>query len=191
MNEVHPEVCQGVVVAEPAWIKPVHKDKYGGVTELDEEELADPEELERQINREVWGPVLMLPKPKLSGHNPGWDWSVDVDFSAFASVDFDRTQPQFDKLRYKADKLNEEVKDLIIRFEVIKERIPGRAKYAVLRRVESGVLDIGDIPNCEMYFLAELYMRIRRMQKEVERLREASSQKRLAQQRRFWESLGC
>ena len=94
-----------MVVAEPAWIRQVRKDRYGTVPGLDEEEPADPDELERQISREQWGPALMLPKPKARGYNPAWDWSVDVDFNAFASVDFERTQPEFDKLRYKADRM--------------------------------------------------------------------------------------
>ena len=185
MNEENFEVCQSVVVPESALLKRERASKYGHVPGLDDEELADPNELERQIRQEEWGPVLMLPNPKSKESNPAWDWSVDVDFNAFASVDFDRTQPEFDKIRYKTDKLNEEVKDLIIMFDIIKERIAGRVKYAVLRYVERGTIDIEQIWNNEMYFLAELYLRIRRMQKEVGQLREAS-RARKAKRLRAW-----
>ena len=184
-------VCieEGVEVAAPVWLRRERKNRYGSVAGLADEELADPDELERQILREQWWPVLRLPQPRCRVFSPGWDWSVDVDFDAFASVDFERTQPEFDKLRYKADRLNAEVKDLIIRFDIVKERVPGKAKYAVLRYVERGSLELADIPNAEMYFLAELYLRIRRMQKEVGRLREVSQRQRLERQQQFWASL--
>ena len=189
-EQVYFEVHDGVEVAAPVLVKREKSNRYGSVEGLPDEELADPDELQRQIEREQWELALILPQPRCRHFNPGWDWSVDVDYNAFASVDFERTQPEFDKLRYKADKLNEEVRDLIIRFQIIKERIPGKAKYAVLRNVERGILDMGDIPDFDMYFLAELYLRIRRMQKEVERLRKVSRQKRLERQQKFWQSLG-
>ena len=79
--------------------------RYGSVPGLDDEELADPDELERQVLREEWGPVLMLPpRQKVSSI-----WAAlhggAPDFNAFASVDFERTMPEFDKARYKADRL--------------------------------------------------------------------------------------
>jgi hypothetical protein len=36
--------------------------RYGSVPGLDDEELASPEELERQVFMQEWGPVLRLPE---------------------------------------------------------------------------------------------------------------------------------
>ena len=186
MDEEHFEVCQGVVVPESVLIRPIRKDKYGSVPGLADEELADPDELERQVLQAEWGPVLALPvKGQKSEFRPVMDESGGVDWGAFATVDFDRYRGEFDKLKYKADQLYEKVKDLIIMFDIVKERITGRAKYAVLRYVERGAIDIGQIRDNEMYFLAELYLRIRRLQKEVRQLREAS-RARKAKRLRAW-----
>ncbi len=43
-------------------IKVLRPSKYGSVPGLDDEELADPEELERMVEWELWGPVLALPR---------------------------------------------------------------------------------------------------------------------------------
>ena len=50
-----------------------------------------------------------------------------VDFNAFASVDFQRTIPELDKARYKAEKLKEKLVDLLILIDIVKERLPGKA----------------------------------------------------------------
>ena len=44
-----------------AVIKVVRPDKYGTVPDLDDEELADPEELERVIFIEDYAPLLLFP----------------------------------------------------------------------------------------------------------------------------------
>jgi hypothetical protein len=95
-------IYEGVVVPESVLLKREKRNAFESIEDLPDEELADPDELERCIYRDEWGPMLMLPKPKSSRFNPAWDWSVDVDFDAFASVDFERTQPVFDKVRYKS-----------------------------------------------------------------------------------------
>ncbi len=44
------------------------RNPYGSVPGLDDEELASPEELERQVMMEEWAPVLALPvQGKASG----------------------------------------------------------------------------------------------------------------------------
>ena len=39
-------------------------------------------------------------------------------------MDFERTIPEFDKAKYKGEKLREEVKDTLILLSVIRERLP-------------------------------------------------------------------
>jgi len=43
-------------------VKREQANRYGSVEGLDDEELADPEELERQVFAEEWAPILALPE---------------------------------------------------------------------------------------------------------------------------------
>jgi hypothetical protein len=82
------------------------KNRYGSVPGLDDEELADPWELERQVFLQEFGPVLALPvRGKRNWIHAAVDENGGLDWGAFGTVDFSRTMPEFDKARYKADKL--------------------------------------------------------------------------------------
>ena len=82
--------------------------RYGSVPGLDDRELADPDELERQVLIREFAPVLALPvKVRKSRLRHGVDGDGCVYFGAFGTVDFSRTMPEFDIVRYKADKLKE------------------------------------------------------------------------------------
>ena len=105
-------------------------------------------------------------------------------------MDFDRYRGEFDKVRYKADKLNEELRDVLIRFDIVKQRIPGTAKAKVLKYVKLGIIELGDILDMDMYWLAELYLRARRLQREIARLKEVSRLRQAKQAEAFWASLG-
>ena len=61
MEHENIEVYDGVEVPESPLLKREHKNKYGSVPGLNDEELADPDELERQVVREAFEPVLLLP----------------------------------------------------------------------------------------------------------------------------------
>jgi hypothetical protein len=100
-----------------------------------------------------------------------------VDWGAFGTVDFDSYRPQCDKLRYKVEKLREKLKDLVVMLKIVSARIPGRTKVRILRLVGAGVLDIGDIADNQMYFLAEMYLRALRMREQIERLQEKRKQR--------------
>jgi hypothetical protein len=92
----------GVEVAAPAWNCEEKVNRYGSVRGLRDEELADPRELERQVIREEFEPVLMLPESKSKNSvRPVVDGAFGVDWGAFSTVDFDRVRPEFDKTRYK------------------------------------------------------------------------------------------
>jgi hypothetical protein len=148
--------------------------RYGSVPGLDDEELASPEELERQVFIEEWWPVLRLPvRHRKSAIQPHIDEYFGVDWGAFATMDFARSMPEFDKTRYKADRLEEELRDVIIMMETLSGRLP-KARFAVLRYVERGIIDLGHIESLDMYELARLYLRALRQKAEIQRLRKAS-----------------
>ena len=164
------------------------KNRYGSLPDLEDEELADPEELERLAVAEEWAPVLALPVKAGRGWvQPVLDESGGVDFGAFGTVDFERTAPEFDKARYKADRLQEKLGDLLIMVGIVKERLPGKAKHQLLKYLSMSVIDLDHIISDDMLALASLYLRARRLQKEIAELREFSRARRAKQVEAFLE----
>ena len=150
------------------------RNRYGSVPGLDDEELAEPWELERQVMLQEWGPVLMLPvRGRQGGFRPELD-EDGMEWGAFASVDFERTMPELDKARYKADKLREELRDVLIMLSIVKERLPGKAMHLVLKYLRTGVIGDEHIVNEDMRAWARLHARARWMQEQIAELREAS-----------------
>jgi hypothetical protein len=79
-EEIKMRIEDGVVVAAPAWNCEEKVNRYGSVPGLEDEELAHPYELERQIIREEFEPVLMLPESKSKDTvRPVVDESFGVD----------------------------------------------------------------------------------------------------------------
>jgi len=149
------------------------KNRYGSVPGLDDEELASPEELERQVFLEEWGPILALPTRSRRGWIRPTIEDGHVDWGAFATVDFDRVRPEFDKVRYKADKLQEELRDVLIMISVVKHRL-NKVHYKVLKHLRMGVIGLGDIGDMDLRCIARMYLRALRLQKEIRQLKDAS-----------------
>ena len=153
MEQENELICNGVVVPESTMLRRETKNRWGSVPGLDDEELADPDEIERQIIREEFEPVLLLPSgPDKSTIRPNIE-DGRVDWGAFGTVDFDRDQ-QFDKVLYKADTLREELKNLLLLIDLSKSHVPGKAKYLVLKHIEREVIDINHIVDVDMFILA-------------------------------------
>ena len=189
-NETSFIVDEDVEVPESPVLKIEHNDRYGSVPGLDDSELADPDELERQVLREEFGPVLALPVKASKGCiRPQVDENGDLDWGALGTVDFDRYSGGFDKARYKADKVREQLKDLLILLSIVNERIETRAKYLVLKYLQMGIIELEHIVNDDMRALARLYLRARKMRKEVAELREASERRRQRRAEALWASL--
>jgi hypothetical protein len=183
-------VYGGIEVPESPLLKVERKNKYGSVPGLDDEELASPAELERQIIWEQWGPVLLLPAPKNEAmFRPELDEDGYV-VGAFASADFDRIKPVFDKARYKADKLREEVKNVLLMFGLVRQRLPRKAVAIVLKNLRLGRIKVDDISNVEMWLLGRYFLRVRRLQQEIVRLEEYSQRQRRKKAEKFLASLG-
>jgi len=156
--------------------------RYGSIPGLDDSELADPDELERQVFMQEYAPVLALPLEGKSAIRPDIDESGNVDWGAFGSVDFDRYRGGFDKVRYKADKLRDQLKDLIIMVNIVKERLPEKARYLVIKYLRMGIIGLEHIINADMLALARLCLRVERLRDEIkllERASEARSRRRL------------
>jgi len=182
-QETEFEAYDGVVVPESPLLRTERRNPYGSVPGLDDEELLDPAEIERLIVKQEFGPILALPvKTERGWINPISDDDGHIDWGAFGTVDFDRYRPTFDKRLYKADRLNEELANQGLIMETISARIKTMAKYKVIKYVSTGILDLGDISDFDMYCLAERYLRARRFQREIAELKEKS---RLEQEKRI------
>jgi len=167
-------VYEGVVVPESALLKLESKNRCGSVDGLDDDELADPEELERQILKTELEPILAIPrKQRRNDIWPILDPSSGVDWGAFGTIDFDRIRPEFDRVRYKADKLREQLKDVLIMLSIVKGRLPGKAKYLVLKYLRMGWIGIDEIANEDMRVIAKWYFRARKLQQQIRGLEDA------------------
>ena len=134
MEHENIEVHDGVEVPESPLLRLEPKNRYGSVPGLDDEELADPDELERQVIREELGPILLLPvPPRRSWMQAVVDESLGVYRGAFDSADFLDRQPQFDWARSEAGRLREELKSVFIMIDTVKERLPAKARSVILR----------------------------------------------------------
>ena len=100
-------ILNDVEVPESALLQVEQVNRFGSVPGLADEDLLGPDELERQVYRAEFGPILELPfQGSRRWMQPVTDQEGHVDWGAFGTVDFERMQP-FDKARYKADKLRE------------------------------------------------------------------------------------
>jgi hypothetical protein len=177
-NETNLIVECGIEVPESALLRRDRGNRYGSVPGLDDSELADPAELERQVLVAEFGPVLALPvKPSRSSIRPEIDENGHVDWGAFGSMDFDRYAGGFNKARYKADRLREQRKDVLILLGIVNDRIRTIAKYMVLKHLRMGIIELEHIVNPDMAALARLYLRAQRLRQEIQRLREASERR--------------
>jgi hypothetical protein len=168
---------EDMVVAESGRLQRVRKNRYGSVAGLDDSELANPDELERMIYREELAPILALPtQGNRWSKRPGVDEGGSLDWGAFGTVDFERMYP-FNTILYKADKLREQLKNVLIMFSIVNERLKTRAKYTVLKYLKMGILELESIIDSDMCALARLYLRIRRLRQDIAELREAGWQR--------------
>ena len=164
---------EDMVVAESGFLQRVRKDRYGSVAGLDDSELANPDELQRQVYRDELAPILALPiQGKRCSVRVAIDEDGSFDWGAFGTVDFEGMYP-FNKVLYKADKLREQVKNVSILYTIVKERIKSMAKYTVLKYLERGFIELEHIADNDMRALGRLHLRIRRLRKEIAELREA------------------
>ena len=173
---------RGVVVPESVVVRLKRRDKWGSVPGLDDEELAHPDELERQVLRHEFREVLALPRPPGAGEE-------GLDRSAFGSVDFERTRPGAGTSREKADELREQLKSKLIMLAIVKERLPSKASL-VLKYLRMGIIDLEHIASVDMLAAARLYLQARRLQKELWQLQEASRKRKERACERWLEALG-
>ena len=143
---------------------------YGSVPGLDDDELASPAELLRQIAFEQWGPILEIPvEPVKSFIRPTIDERGNLDWGAFGTIDFDRLFP-FDKKRYAIDQLKKRLRDVLLMFDMVKERLSAEARFEVLECLKAGK-DIDDLKDENELFWARRYLQVKRIREEIRQIR--------------------
>lgn len=154
---------------------PVCVERYGGygsVPGLEDKELADPAELERQVAHDEWGPILALPVYRGgSWIRPTIDEKGHYDWGAFSTQDFERLYGSFDKVRYKIDRLEEELQWAVIKFEAVARKVPKEMIFRLMRDLRGGAIAPDDIEDLDQYFFAVRYLRMRGLQDEIRELR--------------------
>jgi hypothetical protein len=186
-NETDLAMEEGGEVPESVLLRRDRGHRYGSVPGLDDSELADPDELERQVFVQEFGPVLALPVRANRGFlRSSVSEEGVVDWGAFGTVDFDRYTGGFDKARYKAEKVREQLKDVLILLSIVNDRIASPAKYLVVKYLRMGIIEFGHIVNEDMAALARLYLRARRMRQEIGELREASERRHRRRAEALW-----
>lgn len=111
---------------------------FGSVPGLDDDELADYGELLRQVMTEQLGPLLDIPVKKRGRFvKPTIDENGHLDYGAFGTVDFEKMFP-FNKNLYKLDRLRDELKNILIMFDMVKEKVPEGERGEVVKYVYSG-----------------------------------------------------
>jgi len=139
---------------------------YGTVADLDDEAPADIGELQRIIAYEMYGPVIALPgRGGRLGHVVlGTDGEVDWEAIGPAGGRRRRAQPA---LAGRAGELRAELARVVGVIGLVKERVPGTAKYLVRKYVRMGILDAEHVTNHDLRELVKLEARARQLREQL------------------------
>jgi hypothetical protein len=151
---------------------------YGHVPGLDDDELLDEQELETWVEWQDWGPIWALPEtaPR-STIRPTINENGRADWGAFGTVDFERIRGPFDKARYKADQLAEELRRVLISVDIVRARLPQAALYLTLKYLGLGIVKDEHVASDDLRTLLRLTRRAQQLREEIWELR-ASSRRR-------------
>ena len=143
---------------------------YGSVLGLEDAELADPREIERLVMWQMWGPILALRsrKQRMPGEADA-GCCLTPNWPAYGMVDCCGEVPAFVEAECKAADLRMELQRVLGELERGNSRLVGTAKYLVLKYVRMGMVKPEHVPEPEMRALVELYLKARRLQREVRR----------------------
>ena len=153
----------------------------GHVPGLDDDELLDEQELEQWVEWQEWGPILAIPvtKPR-STIQPTIDENGRADWGAFGTVDYGRQHGPFDKARYKADRLGEELGRVLITIDIVRDRLPQPALYLALKYLRMGILKDEHVAHEDLRAILRLTRRAEKLREEIRELRAHSRHRRQA-----------
>jgi hypothetical protein len=139
---------------------------YGTVADLDDEAPADIGELQRISAYEMYGPLIDLPgRGRRLGHVV-LDANGEVDWDAIGPAGGRRRQRQ-PSLPGRAAELRAELGRVIGLIGLLKERVPGTAKYLVLKYVRMGILHVEHVTNHDLRELVKLEAKARQLREQL------------------------
>lgn len=149
-----------------AAIKPLRNTGWGEVADLEVAELADPEELERLVAWQMWGPVLAL-RPATHAWAGAFTGGrcCEPDWSAVRPVVC--RQERRAGVPMKAGELRAELREVLRRMELVLARVCVPQKYVVLKYVRMGWLRLEDVVDRDLRTVAVLYLRARRLRRRL------------------------
>jgi len=147
---------------------------YGTVPDLDNEEPADVHELQCMAAWQMYGPLLALPG------RYGQTGRVVLDSDG--EIDWDRIGPARGRRRRPQQRRTRELEHLRLLglIGLLSERIPGTAKYTVLKYVRMGILQLEHVTNADLRSVARLEARARQLQHNREPQGAPATRRRLA-----------
>jgi len=146
------------------------------------DEEATMVQLERLAFMMDWGPIMELPVAShRGGIRPAIDEQGQLDWGAFGTVDFERLREPFDRLKYKADQLQVDVRHNVLMLETVAQKLSTEAKTRILEEGRLGRLDLDQIDDSDEWLFARRYLRIKRLRNEIRELRKLSWQRRWSQ----------
>jgi len=164
---------EDVEVPSPVWTRTEEGNRYGSVPGLEDEELADPEELERVAFIEDWWPVLALPQPKReTGIRPEIDESGYKDWGAFGTVDFERICPRHFSIDWKRERLREELSYAVYVLGSVCQRVRVDEACLTMKRLRMGELALSEIKDSDLWAVGKWYLRCRRLRDDLRKLGE-------------------
>lgn len=188
MNEEKIVLYRDIEVPVSAVLRPVRDKGFGSVEGLEDDELAEPEELERMVFIDEFEPVLALPAPKSKNViKPDIDEDGKPDWGAFGTVDFDRYRHKPNKESYVIEQLQSELFQQNLMIEIISSRLDAYARYSILKYVFKGVIDIGHISDMDMYLLVERVQRAIYLVKKIATLKAKAKGRHRARLRKVLE----
>lgn len=140
---------------------------YGTIPDLDDEAPADTGELQLMAAWQMYAPVLALPGRYGNSVRIVLDANGDIDWEAIGPAGGRRRRGQRPTPRGRAGELREELARVVGLIGLLKERVPGTAKYLVLKYVRMGILDAEHVTDHDLRELVKLEARARQLQDEL------------------------
>jgi len=138
---------------------------YGSILDLDDEAPADVAELERLIAWQQYGPILALPDRYGRG--------ARLVLNAQGEIDWDRMRPAGGRRvrRASPDRQGAQQRAELARvlglIGLLNQRVPGTARYLVLKYVRMGVLELEHVTNHDLRQLVKLEAKARQLRDEL------------------------
>ena len=163
------ERYNGVLVPSPASLKIERKNKYGSVEGLDDSEVIDPMELERQVILNEFKSIFFIPLQRQNEGIRNVMWNSE-DFLKSVLDPICIKKPQIEKSNL--DKLRDKLRFTSNMINNMYNTQPDRKKRITLKYLLMGWISPKDIIDRNLKTCAEWCLRSIQLQKEIKQLEQ-------------------